>query len=97
MRSFIFLGIAFVAFIFIIVAHKLIEDNPFERFAAQSSASAGGGYLDTDSLATCLADRGALLFGAEWCPACRHQEELFGISAQYLAHVDCDEQPSTLR
>ncbi len=95
MRFFVFLALAFAAFLVVVVAHRLIKDNPFELSRESSSSTqTGGSALDTDSLAICLATRGALLFGADWCPACRHQKELFGPSVSYLEHVDCDESPT---
>jgi hypothetical protein len=95
MRSFVFIALACAAFFVVVMAGRLIKENPFDQKQASSSSSEDGGFaLDADSLARCLSTRGALLFGADWCPACRHQNELFGSAASYLEHVDCDESPT---
>ncbi len=59
----------------------------------------GGGlgyvaYRDTrpgmlDGFAACLADRGAVFYGAFWCPHCQAQKKMFGNSAQRLPYVEC--------
>lgn len=43
-----------------------------------------------DELAACIADSGAVFYGAYWCPNCQYQEELFGDSADLLPYVECD-------
>jgi len=41
------------------------------------------------ALAEYLADKGALFYGAEWCPHCQEQKRLFGASAKRLPYVEC--------
>lgn len=41
------------------------------------------------SLAQCLADSGAKLYGAFWCSHCRAQKELFGEDAKNLPYIEC--------
>lgn len=95
MRSFVFLAIAVAAFIVIIFGRRLITENTFEWPGTASSAVEEGELaLNADALAQCLSTRGAMVFGAAWCPACRHQDELFGSAASFLQHVDCDENPT---
>ncbi len=95
MKSFIFLAIAGIVFFAIVVGDRLIKEDAFAWGPSSSSSGDSGDYgLDADALALCLSSRGALLFGADWCPACRHQDELFGSAASYLEHIDCDENPS---
>ena len=48
---------------------------------------AGPGKYDT--FATCLKDKGALFYGAFWCPHCQAQKKLFGSSAKLLPYVEC--------
>ncbi|HIH31478.1 TPA: hypothetical protein HA235_02115 [Candidatus Woesearchaeota archaeon] len=43
-----------------------------------------------DALAQCLTEKGATMYGTEWCSHCKAQKELFGKSFQYINYVDCD-------
>jgi|SRR3989338_3441715 len=45
------------------------------------------GKLDT--FASCLKDKGAVFYGAFWCPHCVNQKALFGKSAKLLPYVEC--------
>ena len=42
-----------------------------------------------DSFVSCIKDKGALMYGAFWCPHCRAQKNLFGKSEKYLPYVEC--------
>jgi hypothetical protein len=42
-----------------------------------------------DDLAKCLKDKGAVFYGAFWCPHCQNQKATFGKSAKYLPYVEC--------
>lgn len=42
-----------------------------------------------DAFAKCLKDKGAVFYGAFWCPHCKDQKTLFGSSVQYLPYVEC--------
>ena len=42
-----------------------------------------------DGFAQCLKDKGAIFYGAFWCPHCQNQKKLFGSSKQYLEYVEC--------
>lgn len=59
-----------------------------------SCASNGTGEeSNVESLAKCLTDSGAELYGAYWCPHCVQQKDLFGEAAEFLPYVECtDEQ-----
>jgi thiol-disulfide isomerase/thioredoxin len=51
-------------------------------------------YLKTlpgkyDTLAQCLKDKGAIFYGAFWCPHCQEQKKMFGNSAKLLPYVEC--------
>lgn len=45
------------------------------------------GKLDT--FAQCLKDKGAVFYGAFWCPHCQNQKAMFGKSAKLLPYVEC--------
>lgn len=47
----------------------------------------GPGKLD--GFAQCLKGKGAVFYGAFWCPHCQNQKKLFGSSNQYLQYVEC--------
>lgn len=42
-----------------------------------------------DEFATCLKDKGAVFYGAFWCPHCQSQKKLFGSSQKLLPYVEC--------
>lgn len=42
-----------------------------------------------DSFAQCLTEKGAVFYGAFWCPHCQNQKAAFGKSARYLSYVEC--------
>lgn len=42
-----------------------------------------------DYFARCLGDKGAVFYGAFWCPHCQNQKAMFGKSAKFLPYVEC--------
>lgn len=42
-----------------------------------------------DGFAQCLKDKGAVFYGAFWCPHCKTQKKMFGSSAKLLPYVEC--------
>lgn len=42
-----------------------------------------------DEFATCLKDKGAVFYGAFWCPHCQAQKKMFGSSAKLLPYEEC--------
>ena len=42
-----------------------------------------------DSFASCLTEKGAVMYGTFWCPHCKDQKDLFGDSFQYVNYVEC--------
>ena len=57
-----------------------------------SACSRGPGEYDT--FAQCLTEKGATMYGTEWCGHCKDQKADFGSSFQYVNFVDCDKQKS---
>lgn len=43
-----------------------------------------------DKLAKCLTSKGAIMYGAFWCPHCSQQKELFGDSFKLIKYQECD-------
>lgn len=48
---------------------------------------------EVSSLAQCLRDSGATLYGTSWCGYCTKQKEDFGDSVDLIPYVDCELQP----
>jgi hypothetical protein len=42
-----------------------------------------------DAFAKCLADRGAVMYGAEWCGHCKENKAAFGDSFKFINYVEC--------
>lgn len=42
-----------------------------------------------DGFSQCLKDKGAVFYGAFWCPHCQAQKALFGRSTKFLPYVEC--------
>jgi thiol-disulfide isomerase/thioredoxin len=42
-----------------------------------------------DGFASCLSEKGAIFYGAFWCPHCQSQKKLFGSSASKLNYIEC--------
>ncbi len=73
--------------IFLLVIGLLILGTIVAVLLQSPSVPAGPGKYDT--FAQCLKDKGAIFYGAFWCPHCQAQKELFGSSAKYLPYVEC--------
>lgn len=46
-----------------------------------------GGELD--NFARCLTEQGVVMYGANFCPHCQAQKDLFGSSFAYVHYIDC--------
>ncbi len=60
----------------------------------------GEAVADSDSgsiemLAKCLTENGAVMYGADWCPHCNNQKEMFGDAVKYITYVECTEEQQT--
>lgn len=42
-----------------------------------------------DGFASCLKEKGAVFYGAFWCPHCQSQKRLFGNAERLLPYVEC--------
>ncbi len=43
-----------------------------------------------DALASCLTEKGAVMYGTDWCPHCQNQKRAFGKSFRLIDYVNCD-------
>jgi hypothetical protein len=46
---------------------------------------------DLSAFALCIADSGAVFYGAHWCPYCSEQKAMFGASSHLLPYLECFE------
>ncbi len=46
------------------------------------------------SLAQCLSEKGAVMYGTKTCPYCRAEKLSFGEAFQYITYVECTEEPN---
>ncbi len=42
-----------------------------------------------DGFAQCLAQKGATMYGAYWCPHCLNEKKAFGDSFRFVPYVEC--------
>lgn len=47
------------------------------------------GPSNLDGFAQCLKDKGAIFYGAFWCPHCQNTKRMFGSAADLLPYVEC--------
>lgn len=74
----IFIGIVAVLILGVIITAVVRSGS--------TASSEPGKY---DEFATCLKDKGAVFYGAFWCPHCQAQKKLFGDSQKLLPYVEC--------
>ncbi|MEM4295411.1 MAG: thioredoxin family protein [Candidatus Anstonellales archaeon] len=43
-----------------------------------------------DNFAKCLSSKDAVMYGADWCPHCREQKNMFGSSFRFIKYINCD-------
>lgn len=48
---------------------------------------------ELDAFAQCLADKGAVMYGADWCPHCHNEKQAFGDSFRLVPYVECPDNP----
>lgn len=46
-----------------------------------------------DAFARCLADKGATMYGADWCSHCQNEKKAFGDSFRLVPYVECPDNP----
>lgn len=42
-----------------------------------------------EELAVCLTQKGATMYGAEWCHFCKQQKDMFGTAFKKITYVEC--------
>lgn len=51
--------------------------------------SGTGPSVNLDAFASCLREKGAVMYGTFWCPHCQDQKKEFGRSASAIPYVEC--------
>ncbi|MBI4983040.1 hypothetical protein HZC32_00115 [Candidatus Woesearchaeota archaeon] len=46
--------------------------------------------VQLEKFAVCLKEKGAVMYGAYWCPHCQEQKQMFGESFSKLDYVECE-------
>jgi hypothetical protein len=46
---------------------------------------------DYTEVAKCLTEKGAVMYGASWCPHCLEQKKAFGDAVKYITYQECDQ------
>ena len=59
----------------------------FEYFSAKEGNAA------LDEFAQCLSEKGAIMYGADWCPHCQNEKMAFGSSFKFVHYVECPDDP----
>ncbi|MBU0456820.1 MAG: protein disulfide isomerase family protein [Nanoarchaeota archaeon] len=49
----------------------------------------GNSIQSIDSFASCLKEKGAKMYGADWCGHCNAQKEMFGSSFAEIDYTEC--------
>jgi thiol-disulfide isomerase/thioredoxin len=49
-------------------------------------------YKNLDQFASCLSEKGAVMYGAYWCGHCKNEKEAFGKSFKFVNYVECTEE-----
>ncbi|MEM4359635.1 MAG: thioredoxin family protein [Candidatus Bilamarchaeaceae archaeon] len=55
----------------------------------------GGEKSVYDNFAKCLTEKGAIMYGADWCPHCQNQKRIFGDSFRYINYINCEKNYTT--
>ncbi|MFH0700924.1 MAG: thioredoxin domain-containing protein [Candidatus Woesearchaeota archaeon] len=49
----------------------------------------GPNQQQLEQFASCLNEKGVVMYGASWCPHCTEQKELFGAAFSKIKYVEC--------
>jgi hypothetical protein len=45
-----------------------------------------------ETLAQCMTEKGAVMYGTEWCGHCTNQKKAFGAAFEHISYVDCEKE-----
>src|SRR3989338_8890550 len=80
-KSFIFTAI-FLVLAVIIAAWFFIFKKPEKS-----------GVSQLDVFAQCLSEKGAEMYGADWCPYCQNEKKAFGDAFRFISYIECPDNP----
>ncbi len=82
------LGIVFLS------SNKIDEDkvaDTTENGSVAGVSTQDDSEIDKEALAKYMSEKGAVMFGSEYCGHCSAQKEDFGDSFEYIDYVECGE------
>jgi hypothetical protein len=47
-----------------------------------------------DDFAKCIASKGTIMYGVEWCSHCQNEKKALGDSFKYIPYVECPTDPN---
>jgi hypothetical protein len=56
------------------------------------SNNTGTATPEVVQFAKCLAEKGATMYGAYWCPHCQNEKARFGSAFEYIPYVECTKE-----
>ena len=59
-------------------------------FFLLTKKSSGASQSEIDTFTKCITEKGAVMYGAFWCPHCARTKKMFGSSFKYVKYVECD-------
>lgn len=62
-------------------------------FFVLPSLIGGGGDVNLDAFAQCLAGKGATMYGSASCPHCQNEKQAFGDAFHFIPYVECSLDP----
>ena len=88
---YIILAVVIIAAVLIIILAKSSSNvNPNGGTSAAENNNPGSDLTTKEAmLAKCLTEKGAIFYGASWCPHCANQKAAFGDAAVLLPYVEC--------
>lgn len=57
--------------------------------------SCGPSQEQLNVFASCLSEKGAVMYGASWCPHCTEQKEMFGEAFVKINYIECTDNEQT--
>jgi len=75
----------------------LVKKADVEIIGAEAPIEPSEGISNLDAFADCLTEKGAVLYGADWCSPCLNQKKVFGDSFDKINYVICTDSQDTLQ
>ncbi len=69
----------------VVIALAILVIKPGSNTGTSSTA--------LDEFGRCLASKGAVMYGAEWCPHCQNEKKALGSGLRFVDYVECPDNP----